>query len=81
MKHLVGGLGTLCVLMAYFLVSRGRVKSQSYAFQGINVLGASLLLGYAVLMSAWATFALNIVWLAIGGISLGRIFAQGRRSS
>ncbi len=78
MRHVVGGLGTLCVLSGYFLVSRGWVKSQSYAFQGINVLGASLLLVYAVLLSAWATLALNIAWLTIGVIALARIAAQRR---
>lgn len=48
------------VLLAYFLVSSGRVQSQSYAFQGINVIGASLLVAYSILLSAWAAVALNL---------------------
>ncbi len=72
----MGGVGTLCVLLAYFLVSTGRVKSASYTFQGINVLGAGLLLAYSVILGAWAALVLNIVWVGIGSIAMIQI---GRR--
>ncbi len=69
----MGGVGTLCVLLAYFLVSTGRVKSASYTFQGFNVLGAGLLLAYSVILGAWAALVLNIVWVGIGSIALIQI--------
>ncbi len=69
----MGGVGTLCVLLAYFLVSTGRVKSASYTFQGFNVLGAGLLLAYSVILGAWASLVLNIVWVGIGSIALIQI--------
>ncbi len=72
----MGGVGTLCVLLAYFLVSTGRVKSASYTFQGFNVLGAGLLLVYSVILGAWAALVLNIVWVGIGSIAMIQI---GRR--
>ncbi len=73
MSHAMGGVGTLCVLLAYFLVSTGRVKSASYTFQGFNVLGAGLLLAYSVILGAWAALVLNIVWVGIGSIALIQI--------
>ena len=79
MSHVLGGLGTLVVLLAYFLVSSGRVQSQSYSFQGINVFGALLLLAYSILLSAWAALALNLAWVAIGIVALARITAQRQR--
>lgn len=78
MEHVIGGIGTVLVLVAYFLVSTGRIASRSWAFQGMNLIGASLLTVYGVLLFAWATVALNAVWGVIALVALLRVF-QGRR--
>lgn len=71
--HVLGGIGTLCVLGAYFLVSSGRVRPASRAFQGVNLLGAALLVVYSVVLAAWASVALNFVWGVIALVALSRI--------
>ena len=78
MEHVVGGAGTVLVLVAYFLVSAGRISSQSFTFQGMNLLGAVLLTIYGFLLFAWATVALNAVWGVIALLALVRV-AAGRR--
>ncbi len=79
MSHVLGALVTLGVLLAYFLVSSGRVQSQSYSFQGINVVGASFLVAYSILLSAWAALALNLAWVVIGIVGLARATSQRHR--
>lgn len=76
MEHLVGGIGTVLVLAAYFLVSTGRIASRSWAFQGMNLVGAILLTIYGFLLFAWATVALNAIWGVIAVLALVRITAS-----
>lgn len=74
MEHVIGGIGTILVLTAYFLVSTGRVPSRSLGFQGINLVGAILLTIYGFMLFAWATVALNGVWGLIAIVALFRVF-------
>jgi hypothetical protein len=77
--HVVGGIGTIMVLAAYFLVSAGRIASASTAFQGLNLVGAALLAYYAVVLAAWASVALNGIWSLIGLVAMVRIVQMRRR--
>jgi|LakMenEpi03Aug12_release.lakeMendotaPanAssembly.Ray.scaffolds.fasta_scaffold1157745_2 hypothetical protein len=77
MVHVIGGIGTVLVLVAYFLVSNGRLKSASLGFQGMNFVGAALLTVYAVLLFAWASVALNAIWGLIAVVALVRVL-RGR---
>lgn len=79
MEHLIGGLGTILVLTAYFLVSTGKVPSKSLGFQGINLVGAALLTIYGFMLFAWATVALNGVWGLIAIVALVRVFRDRSR--
>jgi hypothetical protein len=77
--EIIGWAGSLLVLSAYALLSSGRVRSQAWGYQVMNVAGA---LGMAI--NGWAHMALpsvfnNVIWMAIGAIALGRLLA--RRSS
>lgn len=77
MEHVIGGIGTILVLAAYFLVSTGRVTSGSIGFQGMNLVGAILLTIYGFLLFAWATVALNGIWGIIAIVALARVL-RGR---
>lgn len=73
MVHVLGGIGTILVLGAYLLVSTQRVDPRSLAFQGMNLVGAVLLAIYGILLFAWASVALNVVWAGIGVAALWRM--------
>jgi hypothetical protein len=77
--HVIGGIGTIMVLAAYFLVSAGRIASASTTFQGLNLVGAALLAYYAVVLAAWASVALNAIWALIALVAVLRV-VQRRRS-
>ncbi|MFM8514985.1 MAG: hypothetical protein ACKOBJ_01815 [Actinomycetota bacterium] len=76
MVHVIGGIGTVLVLVAYFLVSNGHLKSASLGFQGMNLVGAALLTVYAFLLFAWASVALNAVWGLIAAFALFRVMRK-----
>lgn len=73
MVHVIGGIGTVLVLLAYFLVSTGKLKSASVGFQGTNLVGAALLTVYGFLLFAWASVALNAIWGLIAVVALARV--------
>jgi hypothetical protein len=81
MEHVIGGVGTILVLAAYFLVSTGRVTSGSIGFQGMNLVGAILLTIYGFLLFAWASVALNGVWGLIAIVALVRVLRNRSRRS
>lgn len=77
--HVIGGIGTIMVLAAYFLVSAGRIASASTTFQGLNLVGAALLAYYAVVLAAWASVALNAIWALIALVAVLRVVQHRRR--
>lgn len=76
MVHIPGFIGTFLVLGAYFLLSTGRIKSASLKYQGLNLVGAALLTLYGLLLSAWASIALNGAW---GLIAVSALITVVRR--
>lgn len=73
LQHVIGTGGAILVLLAYFLVSTGRVSSSSISFQMINLVGAGLLTTYAVILQGWSLVFLNGVWAIIALVALARI--------
>jgi hypothetical protein len=61
------------ILLAYGLLSMGRMTGQSILYQAMNVVGAA---GFAV--NGWwhgalPSASLNLIWLMIGAVALWRI--------
>lgn len=71
--EVIGWAGALVILLSYVLVSAGRVSGQSPLFQWLNIGGAA---GF-VINSGWhgalPSTVLNIVWMAIGVVTLWRL--------
>jgi hypothetical protein len=71
--EIVGWTGAGLILVAYLLLSSGRLTGQSRAYQWMNVVGAACF----VLNSGWngaiPSATLNVVWCLIGVITLWRI--------
>jgi hypothetical protein len=68
-----GWTGAALILLAYLLLSMGRLTGQSRLYQWMNVVGAA---GFTV--NGWwhgalPSAALNVIWMLIGGVALWRI--------
>ena len=68
--EVIGWAGALLVLVAYALVSAGRVSPRSLCYQALNIGGAIGL----VINSAWngaiPSAVVNLVWIGIGVYAL-----------
>ena len=78
--EVAGWAGAALILLAYLLLSAGRLTGQSLSYQGMNIVGA---IGFVI--NGWwhraiPSTALNVVWMGIGVLALWRI-AQRRGSS
>jgi hypothetical protein len=71
--EVAGWAGAALILLAYLLLSAGRLTGQSLVYQGMNVVGAAGFVVNGWWHGALPSTVLNIVWAAIGGIALWRI--------
>lgn len=69
---ILGWTGSVLYLVAYALVSLKKAEGDSVLYQGINIIAGILLVIYTISLQAYATTALNAVWVAIGVFTLGR---------
>jgi hypothetical protein len=74
--EVVGWAGAALILLAYLLLSAGRLTGQSIVYQGMNIVGAA---GFVV--NGWwhraiPSAALNVLWLLIGAFASWRIIKK-----
>ena len=68
----VGWFGALLILAAYALLSADKVTGRSTLYQGMNVVGAAGFIVNGWWHGALPSTALNMVWMAIGIVTLAR---------
>lgn len=68
----LGWIGTILIVVAYFLVSRQYLSGQSKAYQLLNLFGAIGVGVNVFYQEAWPAVALQVVWGIIAIISLFR---------
>lgn len=75
--EIIGWAGAALILVAYLLLSAGRLPARSTAYQGMNLAGAIAF----VINSGWngaiPSAALNVVWAAIALFALVRMARAG----
>lgn len=77
--EVAGWTGAALILLAYLLLSAGKLTGQSAAYQAMNVVGAAGFIVNGWWHGAIPNTTLNVVWMLIGGMALWRIMR--RRSS
>ena len=71
--EIVGWGGAVLILLAYLLLSAGRLTGQSLAYQVMNVLGAAGFIINGWWHRAIPSATLNVIWLLIGAIATWQI--------
>lgn len=79
--EVAGWAGAALILLAYLLLSAGRLTGQSLVYQGMNVVGAAGFVINGWWHGAIPSAALNVLWLLIGGIASWRIISKRRSST
>ncbi|MEV1199311.1 CBU_0592 family membrane protein [Microbispora rosea] len=73
---IIGTAGAVVLLLAYALVSSGRMSADKLPYQLLNFGGAATLMINSAYYSAWPSAGLNLVWSGIGVWTLGRLVAR-----
>ncbi|HSW70333.1 MAG TPA: hypothetical protein VLI69_09325 [Gammaproteobacteria bacterium] len=75
----VGLIGVILLLIAYFFLSTGRWISDSMVYQVYNLLGAVLILYSLCFHWNLSSFVIEIAWVVISLIGIVRIKHQKNR--
>ncbi len=76
LNQLIGFAGLIIMLVAYFLLSKGKLAGRSNLYQVLNLIGA-IALGYnALVQEAWPIVALEIFWCFVAVSTLLSIKKQ-----
>ena len=70
MIDIVGWVGALLLLLAYFLVSMKKCTGRSIFYQSLNIIGSSFLMLNAGYYQAFPSVFVNIVWVCIGATTV-----------
>lgn len=68
--EIVGWLGTIAIMAAYWLVSVGKISPISKIYQLLNLFGAGFVIINVAFHGAFPSVALNTVWFFIALYSL-----------
>jgi uncharacterized integral membrane protein len=77
--EIIGWIGSILVIGAYGLNSYQKIKSDSFAFQLLNLGGGILLIINSVYKEAYPFTFINTVWVIIAILALIKIL--GKRES
>lgn len=76
--EIIGWIGSVEILLAYGLNSYQKIRSDSLAFSLLNLTGGLFLMLYTIYKDAYANTFVNLVWVVIAVIALGRHYHRQR---
>jgi len=69
----IGWIGSIAILLAYGLNSYQKIKSNSLTFLFLNLSGGLFLIVYSLYKEAYANIFVNLVWVGIAILALGKL--------
>jgi uncharacterized membrane protein len=69
---IIGWLGSVCIILAYWMISSGKADNKSFRYQLLNICGSIFLIANTIYYGAMPPAALNAMWLIIGLYSIIR---------
>ena len=76
--QLIGLLGMICIVAAYFLLQIGRINSETLAYQTINLIGAILLIISLLEHFNLGSVLIEVFWICITFFGLYKIYKKRR---
>lgn len=74
--EIAGWAGAALILLAYLLVTAGKLTGQSPAFQWMNLLGAAGFIVNGWWHRAIPSASLNVIWMLIAAVALWRLWKR-----
>ena len=74
----IGWVGSVAVIAAYGLNSYQKIKSDSYLFLILNLVGGVFLIIYSYYYTAYANTFINVVWVIIAVPALIRLLSKSK---
>jgi hypothetical protein len=68
--EVLGWLGAVLLVVAYALVSSGRVDGRSKLYQSLNIADGVLLGVNTAWHHAWPSAVVNVIWVVIAAVAL-----------
>ena len=72
--EVIGWAAAAIILAAYIMLSLGKLEARGYAYQWMNVIGASGFIVNSGYNGALPSAGLNIVWAAIGLVTMATVW-------
>ena len=79
--EIAGWAGALLILLAYLLLSMGRLTGQSIVYQAMNVAGAAGFIVNGWWHGALPSAVLNVIWMMIGTVALIQLRRRGQEQA
>ena len=79
MTHFIGFCGMVCVVLCYYNITRGIWDRDDYRYNGINLLGAILLIISLCVHFNLGSFVIEIFWVYISGTALWQKYKSEKR--
>ena len=67
---ILGWIGSVEVILAYALISNGKVHGKSVSYQLLNLTGSIFLTANTVYYRAYPSTAINFVWMVVALVAL-----------
>ncbi|TCS88968.1 hypothetical protein EDD80_102159 [Anseongella ginsenosidimutans] len=76
---IIGWVGAAMYILAYLLLTLGKLRSDSILYHFLNVLGAVGLIANAFHFNDYPNVVTNLLWLGIGCFAIFAIIAGSRK--
>lgn len=73
---ILGWIGSVEVILAYALISNGRVHGKSVSYQVLNLTGSVFLIANTVYYHAYPSTAINFVWMIVAFVALFQVWTK-----
>lgn len=75
---IIGWVASISILTAYALNSYQKIKSDSYLFLILNIIGGVCFVIYTLYLKAYANTFLNVVWVIIAIPALVKVIRNSK---
>ena len=76
---ILGWIGSLLLVTAYWLNSKNLINAQTRAYQLLNIIGSLTLMINTFYYGAYPSSSVNIIWLLMGLYHITKIFKNKQK--